>query len=345
MTMVTLYNRYTGAPADYGADMAAVVLGLGAYVASPGEVSGGEPPDLPPLPPLAGGGVQSGVQYSIAGAPVAASVAASDWVRVLDQASGEEKRVTRATFRAREVGENLDQRYNSLATGPSDSVPVQSLYNLDGTNGWATYWRQSDNNYRIVSRIGGVDRVVAEYRGTGGQVSLGGARGREILRLIGPAEATRRFGMAAALAGGFPALFVGSDDQVADPNVPFLVRSQGDAGFIFISSLTGRTSQTLFEIGYVANPTSWLKFSPGTADSYALGQPVGAAADISALYGSKGTGSAILGIMGGKVGFFGGFGGTKGEITGSRSTETAAVLGQLVAYLASLNLLTDGTTA
>lgn len=343
--MVMLYNRYTGEAVEYDATMAAVVMALGAYVATPGEVSGGTPPDPPPLPPLAGGGVQSGVPYSIAGAPVAATVAAGDWVRVLDQASGEEKRVTRQTFRGREVGENLDQRYNSLATGPSDTVPVQSLYNLDGTNGWATYWRQTDNNYRIVSRIGGVDRVLMEFRGTGGAVSIGGPRGREVARFQGPLDSTRRLSIVSALSTGFPALAFVSDDPVSDPNVPALLRSQGATGFILVSSLAGRPSQTLVEVGYVADSTSWLKLSPGTATGYATAVPEGAAADISALYGSKGLGSAIFGNVGGKLGFFGGFGAAKGEITGSRSTETAAVLGQLVAYLASLNLLTDGTTA
>lgn len=343
--MVTLYNRYTGSPAAFAADMAAVVLGLGAYVATPGEVTGGEPPDPPPLPPLAGGGVQSGAPYSIAGAPVAATVAPGDFVRVLDQASGTEKRVTRATLRARDVGENLDQRYNSLATGPSDTVPVQSLYNLDASAGWATYWRQTDNNYRIVSRIGGVDRVVAEFRGTGGQVSLGGARGREILRLIGPLDSTRRWGFSAAVAGGYPALYVGSDDPVADPDVPFLARSQGAAGFVFVSSLTGRPTQTLFEVGYIANITSWPKHSGAPDGSYVTSEPVGAAADLHYLVGGKGGGSAILGKAGNNCGFFGGFGAAKGEITGSRSTDTAAVLGRVIAYLASLNLLADGTTA
>ncbi len=343
--MPDLYNIFSGDKVGFTPEMAAIVLANGSYVATPGEVTGGTPPDPPPLPPLAGGGVQAGPPYSIAAAPVAASVAASDWVRMLDQASREEKRVTRATFRARDVGENLDQRYNSLATGPSDSVPVQALYNLDASNGWATYWRQTDGNLRLVSRIGGVDRVLMEYRGTGGAVSVGGPRGREVARFQGPLDSTRRLSIVSALSTGFPALAFVSDDPVADPNVPALLRSQGATGFIFVSSLTGRPSQTLVEVGYVADSTSWLKLSPGTATGYVTAVPEGAAADISALYGSKGAGSAIFGNIGGKVGFFGGYGAPKGEITGSRSTETAAVLGQLLAYLASLNMLTDGTTA
>jgi hypothetical protein len=60
---------------------------------------------------------------------------------------------------------------------------------------------------------------------------------------------------------------------------------------------------------------------------------------------AKGAGTAVLGETANLLAFFGGTGAAKATFTGSRSTDTVAILTDLLQYLEDLNLIVDNTTA
>lgn len=239
---------------------------------------------------------------------------------------------------------NVPQAISSTVTstggaGPSDTTPLLRWRSADSLWGYSLFWK-TGGNLTLEALDNGVVRTLLEFNRLNRQLSLGGARGREMLRLTGTVDPTRRLQISATTSASTPALSAVSDDPTTDPNVPYLTRSQGSAGYVFGNALPGRTpaSVTLMEIGYVDNPESWIKHTPGATGSYSISQPVSSSADASYLVAGKGAGSLIAGAAGNKLGFFGDSGALRQTIN-SADTDSAKLQALLTA-LAAHGLIT-----
>jgi hypothetical protein len=227
--------------------------------------------------------------------------------------------------------------------GPSDTDLVAGAMDDASLYGFGQRWRADNGALELVRRFNGVDQVLISVPMvvSGGQIHIGG-----------PMSITGVGGGAVRIQLGTFAnrLSINGAADGGSVNLAVIASVSGNGGLNFSSAGTG--SITLSPGGVtgirfipVAGAVNYLAVSPSvTGVGVGIG-PEGSDANIDLNLAAKGAGGVRIGTPTGGLGFFGGEPVAKATITGSRSTDTVAILTDLLQYLEDLNLIVDNTTA